>query len=150
MPKYVVTSRVSHATTKMDKSGEVVNDPRTGFAVLETKQYEPGDTIELTEEEAAKMSFALEDAPQEPVDGFDTDDPEVSEALDSVRRRPDHPSSGVTATWKVDAVTAAELKPVSDEAAKRNAEAAVPPSPTDSKRSAKKGSEGKGEGAPKS
>jgi hypothetical protein len=148
MPKYVVTQRVSHGVPRI-KDGEAVHDPRTGFAVVDTKTYEPGDAIELTEEEASKISFALEDAPQEKVEGLNTDDPKVAEALDSVRRRPDHPESGVTATWKVDAVTAAELKEDSDEAAKANAEAAVPESPTESKRS-RSDSKGKGENQPKS
>lgn len=120
MPKYVVTSRVSHGVTRM-KDGEVQFDPRTALPMVDTTTYEAGDTVELSEEEATQIGFALEDAPSE-----SSDEPEVAEALDSIRRRPDHPNSGVTATWKVDAVTAAELKPHSDEVAQLNADAADP------------------------
>lgn len=140
MPKYVVTSRVSHGVTRMNKDGEVQYDPRTGFAVTDTKVYEPGDTIELTEEEATKIGHALEDAPVE-----EADTPELAAALDSIRRRPDHPNSGVTATWKVDAVTAAELKPHSDEVAQLNAEAADPTKTEQSKKPAKSTTPGSGE-----
>jgi hypothetical protein len=79
MPKYKVKSAVSVGTTADD--GKVTS-----------KDYKAGDSVELTEEQAASIGFALEDAP-------------VDESIpESTRLRPDHKDSGVAAAFKVDGI----------------------------------------------
>jgi hypothetical protein len=85
MPSFKVRSAISHGT-KNDK-GEV-----------ESKDYNPGDTIELTKEEALTMSHALEKAPT----GLEDLPKDVQEAVKSVRNKPEHRDSGVQLDWKVD------------------------------------------------
>ncbi len=77
MPKYKVKSNVTVGTR--DAQGNVTS-----------KDYRAGDSVELTEQEATTMGYALEDAP-------------VDESIpESTRLRPDHPDSGVAAAHKVD------------------------------------------------
>jgi hypothetical protein len=86
MPSFKVRTPISHGLRKDDGS-------------VESKEYLPGDTIELTLEEAVAISHAIEKAPTS-VKKLPKD---VQEAVDSVRNRPDHPDSGIQADWKVDA-----------------------------------------------
>ena len=76
MGKYTVKSNVTVGTTK---------DGNTTF-----KDYKAGDSVELTEEQALEINYALEDGP------VDENVPE------STRMRPDHKDSGVAAAHKVD------------------------------------------------
>ena len=83
MPKYKVKSNISYGTRDKDNN-------------LTSRDYKAGDSIELTEEEALTIGYALEDPP-------------VDENIDdSIRLRPDGRDSGVAAGGKVD-LSAAEL-----------------------------------------
>ena len=57
------------------------------------KVYGPGQTIELTDEQAQKLTHALADGPKPAVDP--NVDGDLEAALDSIRRRPDNPDRPV-------------------------------------------------------
>ena len=89
---YVVRSAITYGTAKDD-------------GAVETKEYLPGDKISLTEDEARSIRHALEEPPpiskkrrQTAMSG------DVDAALDSIRKRPDNPDSGVMLHWQTDVV----------------------------------------------
>ena len=92
--KYTVTSPVSVGKTVDKKAGE---------QELVTRELKPGDTIDLTPEEAWGISHALAEAPETPP-GMDEDE---AAALNSIRMRPDNPASGVMLHWQADGVARA-------------------------------------------
>jgi hypothetical protein len=99
--KYKVKSTIQYGVRADDA------DPTDRGAVT-TETYELGDTIELTDAEAHEMRHALLNPPPMKLAALDTnEDPEEmdedeEEALESIRRRPDNPASGVQQHWKTD------------------------------------------------
>lgn len=107
----------SYKVKSLIRRGE--RDKETGETTRTT--YLPGDTIELDDNEAYDMRHALENPPLRPskepavvtaarrkrTSGGDSleemaqSQEEVDEALDSIRRRPDNPDSGVPMPWKM-------------------------------------------------
>jgi hypothetical protein len=85
------------------------------------KTYGPGDSIELTEDEAIDVGHALEDPPDEGRRG-DPSDQLPPEVLASIKGNPEHPLSGIEMYWK----TRADLS-VRPEENKSNLEIALEP-----------------------
>lgn len=108
---YTVKSQV-----QMGVRNEKVADPLSPGAV-DTQILEPGDKVELTEDQANEIRHALFNPPNMPTrraedeDEVDEDEEgnfdDVEDAMDSIRSRPDHPDSGVRQDHKVDASTLA-------------------------------------------
>lgn len=115
MPSYKVKSQIRRGE---EKDG-----------TIERKVYYPGDTVELDEHEAYSIRHALEDPPKRPsrepevvmrararrtdsgddlenVPGAEPPSQEEEDALESIRKRPDNPDSGVMLHWQTNAETA--------------------------------------------
>lgn len=115
MPSYKVKSMIRRGE---EKEG-----------VIERKTFYPGDTVELDEHEAYSIRHALEDPPKRPsrepevvmrararrsdsgddlenLPGAEPPSQEEEDALESIRKRPDNPDSGVLIHWQTNAETA--------------------------------------------
>lgn len=97
--KYRVKSQIQHGVIE---DGQVV-----------IYNYPPGSEIELTVKEASEKPWCLVDPPtiQEARSEEEEElDELMAEALDSIRRRPDNPDSGVAQPWQTDRVALADLE----------------------------------------
>ncbi len=89
------------------------NDPTAPDYTI-TKEYHPGSSIEVAAMQADEIRHALENPPAPRRAAMVTDEDEDEEldedeedALESIRRRPDNPASGVQQHWKVDKLAVA-------------------------------------------
>lgn len=103
--KYKVKSHITRGVRNPEQ-----DDPSAPDYYV-NKEFNPGSTIELTLAEAVSCSHALENGPR-PVDvdenGEESDlDEDEDEAIESIRRRPDNPDSGVQQHWKTDRIAVA-------------------------------------------
>lgn len=109
--KYKVKSHIT-----MGVRNEEQEDPAAPDYIV-MKEIHPGGSVDLTLAEAEGIRHALENPP--PVRrsarvGEEDEEPEEldedeEEALDSIRRRPDNPESGVQQHWKTDNVAVAAV-----------------------------------------
>jgi hypothetical protein len=67
---------------------------------LNGKKYEAEDKVALTEKQAFEARHALVDGPSIEDDPDEDYDEDEEEALQSIKRRPDNPDSGVDLYWK--------------------------------------------------
>jgi len=76
-------------------------EPRQAPKKSAARNLKPGDTIELSEEEAFDISHALEDPPEtKPIDPDSGEEPLPPEVLLSIKGNPENPLSGVEHYWK--------------------------------------------------
>ena len=108
--KFKVKSHITMGVRNPDQEDPTAPD----YIVM--KSFAPGSSIELTKVQAEGARHALENPPpmsRAAMVGLVTDeeseldeelDEDEEEALDSIRRRPDNPQSGVQLHWKTDRV----------------------------------------------
>jgi hypothetical protein len=86
VPTYKVKSRIQGGPSAAPKK-------------TAAKTYNPGDSIELSEEEAFEIGHALEEPP-ETKGGADVEEQLPPEVLLSIKGNPEHPLSGIEHYWK--------------------------------------------------
>ena len=113
MPSYKVKSSISYGEEKDGKST--------------TKNYGPGDSIELSPEQAYEIRHALVNPPH--LASITKMTAAEKAAYDSAVNAPDHKDSGVQANWKLDQFARDNAPKVKPTAEVKPAAAAKPPAP---------------------